>query len=116
MPQNNTVDYVEIPSRDVQATCAFFTDLFGWSWDDYGPDYQSFDDGHMTGGVYRSEKVATVAAGGTLIVFYHTDLEHMHGRARDLGAQITRDIFEFPGGRRFHFLAPGGGEFAIWSE
>ena len=34
----------------------------------------------------------------------------------DLGADITKDIFEFPGGHRFHFRAPGGGEFAIWSD
>ena len=34
---------------------------------------------------------------------------------RRLIAQV-REIFEFPGGRRFHFQAPGGGEFAIWSE
>ena len=31
------------------------------------------------------------------------------------GGKITREIFDFPGGRRFHFEAPGGGEFAIWS-
>nr|MDQ3082782.1 VOC family protein [Gemmatimonadota bacterium] len=33
-----------------------------------------------------------------------------------LGGRITRAIFDFPGGRRFHFTAPGTGEFAIWSE
>ena len=25
-------------------------------------------------------------------------------------------IFEFPGGRRFHFRDPGGNELAVWSE
>ena len=30
--------------------------------------------------------------------------------------QITVDIFEFPGGKRFHFTEPGGNELAVWSE
>jgi len=27
---------------------------------------------------------------------------------------LTRDIFAFPGGRRFHFREPGGCELAVW--
>jgi predicted enzyme related to lactoylglutathione lyase len=33
-----------------------------------------------------------------------------------LGGEMTRDIFDFPGGRRFHFRAPGTGEFALWTD
>jgi hypothetical protein len=33
-----------------------------------------------------------------------------------LGGKVTRDIFDFPGGFRFHFQAPGSGEFAVWCE
>jgi predicted enzyme related to lactoylglutathione lyase len=33
-----------------------------------------------------------------------------------LGATISQDIFDFPGGRRFHFIDPLGTEFAIWAE
>ena len=32
------------------------------------------------------------------------------------GGTITREIFAFPGGRRFHFLDPAGNELAAWSE
>ncbi|NND83102.1 MAG: VOC family protein, partial [Gammaproteobacteria bacterium] len=32
------------------------------------------------------------------------------------GGQISKPIFTFPGGRRFHFIEPGGNEFAVWSE
>ncbi len=28
---------------------------------------------------------------------------------------ISQDIFDFPGGRRFHFVDPVGTEFAVWS-
>ena len=33
----------------------------------------------------------------------------------ELGASISQDIFEFPGGRRFHFVDPLGNEYAIWA-
>src|SRR6266478_2483650 len=104
-----TIDYLEMPSKDLAATKNFFTNLFGWTFQDYGPDYCAFDDGRMAGGFFASEKTSSVDAGAPLIVFYHPELAR-------LGGKITREIFEFPGGRRFHFEAPGGGEFAIWSE
>ena len=30
--------------------------------------------------------------------------------------KIIKKIFEFPGGRRFHFGDPNGNEFAVWSD
>ena len=110
-----TIDYIEVPSRDLEATKKFFIELFGWSFQDYGPDYAAFDDGRTTGGFYVSGTTSNAAGGAPLVVFYSTDLEQMVKEVARLGATITREIFEFPGGRRFHFEAPGGGEFAIWS-
>jgi uncharacterized protein len=112
----NTIDYVEMPSRNLDETKRFFAALFQWSFQDYGPDYAAFDDGRMAGGFYRAEKTAGVEAGGVLIVFYRPDLESILAEVKRLGGSITREIFDFPGGRRFHFREPGGGEFAIWSE
>jgi hypothetical protein len=51
-----------------------------------------------------------------LIVFYSTDLERDRDRAKELGATISQDIFDFPGGQRFHFVDPSGAEFAIWAS
>jgi predicted enzyme related to lactoylglutathione lyase len=34
----------------------------------------------------------------------------------DAGGKITREIFAFPGGRRFHFKDPAGNELAVWSD
>ncbi len=112
----NTIDYIEMPSRNLAETKRFFANLFGWSFEDYGPDYASFDDGRMTGGFFTSDKTAGVDSGGVLIVFYHPDLAAKAAEVKKLGGEITRDIFDFPGGRRFHFKEPGGGEFAVWSE
>ena len=112
----NTIDYIEMPSKDLGATRDFFSRLFGWSFQDYGPEYSSFDDGRMAGGFFASPATSAIAAGAPLIVFYFPDLEKIRGDVLHLGGKVTREIFEFPGGRRFHFEAPGGGEFAIWSE
>ena len=111
----NTIDYVEMPSRDLSQTKQFFSALFGWSFQDYGPDYISFDDGRMTGGFFRAEETWSGAA-SPLVVFYTAELEMTRADVVRLGGKITRDIFAFPGGRRFHFEAPGSGEFALWSE
>jgi uncharacterized protein len=112
----NTIDYIEMPSRNLAETKRFFSALLGWSFVDYGADYASFDDGRMTGGFFSSAKTSDMQGSGRLVVFYHPDLEKMLAEVKKLGGEISRDTFEFPGGRRFHFREPGGGEFAIWSD
>ncbi|RYD23010.1 MAG: VOC family protein [Verrucomicrobiaceae bacterium] len=116
MRPDNSIDYLEFASRDLVATKAFFVTLFGWSFQDYGPDYTAFEDGKMTGGFFHSENVLTAAEGAPLVVFYHSDLERVKTLVEKAGGVIKRDIFSFPGGRRFHFTEPGGNEFAVWSE
>lgn len=111
-----TIDYVEMPSSDLAGTKRFFSALFGWSFQDYGPDYCAFDDGRMTGGFFASEKSFRVEDGSPLIVLHCPELEDARAEMWRLGGKLTRDIFEFPGGRRFHFQAPGTGEFAAWSD
>lgn len=111
-----TIDYIEMPSSDLAATRAFFKALLGWTFEDYGPEYSSFDDGRTTGGFFAAEAAWKDASRCPLVVFYATDLEKMCADVKRLGGRITREIFDFPGGRRFHFNAPGSGEFAVWSE
>jgi predicted enzyme related to lactoylglutathione lyase len=111
-----TIDYVEVPTRDVARSGAFFTDLLGWSFTDYGPDYNSFDDGRISGGFFRSEKVSRTEYGSALIVIYTEKLEEAKAEVLRLGGTLTKDIFSFPGGRRFQFTEPGGSEFSFWSD
>lgn len=111
--QETRIDYVEIPVTDIENTKAFFNALFGWEFQDWGPDYASFNDGRLDGGLRRSEEPAP--ASGVLLVFYSDDLERDVERVEALGATISQPIFEFPGGRRFHFVDPAGTEFAMWS-
>jgi predicted enzyme related to lactoylglutathione lyase len=110
------IDYVEFQGKDIDGTKKFFEELFGWKFTDYGPDYTSFEDGRIAGGFAKSDKRSTIASGGVLIVFYHPRLEEVRQRVIDLGGKITKDIFSFPGGRRFHFTEPSGNECAVWGK
>ena len=116
MDASNKIDYIETPTKDIQKTKAFFEQLFGWKFQDFGPDYIAYNDGRMAGGFYKSEVVASVASGSTLTVFYVKNLEDYEKKVVVLGGTIVKEIFSFPGGRRFHFTDPGSSEFAIWSE
>lgn len=113
---SKTIDYVEIPSKDISRSRSFFTELFGWKFTDYGTDYTAFEDGRLNGGFFTSEKVSHTDNGGVLVVFYSDDLESTLTEAIRLGASITKQIFAFPGGRRFQFTEPGGSEFSVWSD
>jgi uncharacterized protein len=110
---NLRIDYIEYPARDLSITKAFYQSLFGWTFEDYGPEYTSFQDGRLAGGFFTSNDYV---CGGPLVVIYADDLETMKAKALELGAKLTKDIFEFPGGKRFQFLDPNGHELSIWSN
>lgn len=113
MSAENQIDYVEIPVTDLNQARDFFTSMFGWTFQEWGDDYMSFNDGRLDGGFRRSTEPA--ASTGVLLIFYSDNLERDVGRVKELGAQISQEIFAFPGGRRFHFIDPVGNEYAIWS-
>jgi predicted enzyme related to lactoylglutathione lyase len=110
------IDYIEFPARDLAATKRFYEEAFSWQFTDYGPDYTSFVDGRLAGGFAAGAKEIANAASAPLIVIYAADIQTMEKKVRDSGGKIVKGIFEFPGGRRFHFTDPSGNELAIWSE
>src|SRR5947209_1949021 len=116
MDATNKIDYIEFQSPDPRAARAFFEKLLGWKFEDYGPDYTSFADGRIAGRFTRSDKRGTPESGGVLVVLYHPRLEEVRQRVVELGGRVVKDIFSFPGGRRFHFTEPSGNELAIWSD
>ena len=94
------IDYIEFKAHDLEAIKVFYTDLFGWSFTDYGPTYCSFSESGVAGGF---EKTEHPVVNGVLVVLYHPDLESLASKIEKAGGVITADIFSFPGGRRFHF-------------
>lgn len=116
MHEHEKINYVEFPSKDIPATKNFFEKVFGWSFEDYGPEYTTFSGQGLDGGFFKSDLHSSTANGSALIVFYSRDLEGTKANIERAGGQIVRPIFSFPGGRRFHFTEPSGNEFAVWSD
>ena len=105
-----TIDYVEFSSPELEATQSFFAKAFGWSFVEYGPNYRDIQNAGLGGGVGRND------FGSPLIVLKADDLEGALVAIKAAGAEITKEIFEFPGGRRFEFKEPGGNAMAVWKE
>jgi predicted enzyme related to lactoylglutathione lyase len=110
---NLRIDYVEFPATDIAAIKKFYSSVFGWKFEDYGPEYTAFHDGRLAGGFYQAE---TIAGSGALVVIYATDLEAAERQIKSAGGRILKDTFSFPGGRRFHFSDPSGNQLAVWSD
>ena len=113
MRVDGKIDYIELPGTNLPTTKGFYEQAFGWTFIDYGPQYAAFENGGVDGGFNADPDDRAKAP---LVVLFATDLEAMHAKVLAAGGRITRPIFSFPGGRRFHFTEPGGSEFAIWSD
>ena len=111
--KNNHIQYIEMYATDLEVIKSFYSETFGWSFTDYGEGYTAFDDSGVFGGF---EKVTEVSQGGALIILYHTDLRVAEEAIVKNGGTISKGIFSFPGGRRFHFRDPSGNELAVWSD
>ncbi len=108
MTDKLSVDYVEFYAPDMEREQAFFGAAFGWEFVDYGPDYRDIKGAGIGGGIERTPQAAP------LIVLKAGDLDSALAQVRAAGAEITREIFDFPGGRRFEFRAPSGTLMAVW--
>jgi uncharacterized protein len=118
--RNHAIDYIELVAPDLGATKAFYVAAFGWTFTDYGPGYSGFSDGRTdtdgapleSGGFMQG----TPTVGGPLVVMFSTKLEDTRDAVVRAGGTLRKDIFEFPGGRRFEFADPAGNVLAVWSK
>jgi uncharacterized protein len=92
------------------ATKAFYASAFGWSFTDYGPEYAGIEGAGLDGGLSQ----ATPPGTAPLVILRSDALEDALARAVRAGADIVQPIYEFPGGRRFHFRDPAGNVLAVW--
>ena len=112
MREDGKIDYVEFPGTDLPATKIFYGAAFGWTFQDYGPNYAAFEGQGVDGG-FQADRETTLTK--PLVILYARDLEAMEAKVRGAGATIVKPIFDFPGGRRFHFIDPSDNELAVWS-
>lgn len=106
------LQYIEFVSSDLPRIRAFYEAAFGWVFTEYGPEYLGFEGENVDGGFAAGEP----ASGSILPIVYSNTLEATLDRVVDAGGTIVQEIYEFPGGRRFHFTDPDGNELAVWSE
>ncbi|NVP18185.1 VOC family protein [Candidatus Gracilibacteria bacterium] len=111
--KDNHINYVEFKANDLEKIKKFYHQTFGWNFTDYGPTYVAFSEGGLDGGF---EKTDESIVNGALVILYHQNLENIKERIVEFNGKISRDIFSFPGGRRFHFIDPSGNELAVWSD
>jgi predicted enzyme related to lactoylglutathione lyase len=101
--------YVELPITDIGSGKSFYETAFGWSLTDFGPSYASTMNRDVDLGLQADTSEATAEP---LVVIEVENLETALASIESAGGSITRPIFAFPGGRRFHFRDPAGNELA----
>jgi uncharacterized protein len=110
--KHHQIQYIEFLSADLPLAKKFYADAFGWDFTDYGPEYTSFSGEEVDGGFTLGKP----ERGSVLVIIYSEDLEDTKQRVERAGGKIAKEIFSFPGGRRFHFIDLEGNELAVWSD
>lgn len=116
MNEHEKINYVEFPAKDLAKTKAFFSKVFAWEFEDFGPEYTAFSDQGLDGGFFKSDQNVSTENGSALIVFFSEDLAATLAKVEAAGGKIIKPIFSFPGGYRFHFSDPSDNEYAVWAE
>ena len=104
------IAYLELPAQELAASRTFYANLFGWTFQDYGPTYSAFSNSGTEGGLNADPTERTTAP---LAVIESEEIEATEQSISKAGGKITLPIFSFPGGRRFHFTDPAGNELAV---
>ena len=112
MKIHEQIQYIEFLSKDLEKVKKFYQHAFSWNFTDFGPEYTAFEGKYIEGGftIGQPEK------GSILPVLYSEKLEETSEKIKSSGGQISKEIFSFPGGRRFHFTDPDSNELAVWSD
>jgi uncharacterized protein len=110
--KHQQIQYIEFLSSDLPKIKKFYADALDWKFTDYGDDYTAFEGEYVDGGFTNGKPVK----GSILVVIYSSDIEKTKKKIQDSKGKIVKDIFSFPGGRRFHFTDPDGNELAVWSD
>lgn len=103
------ISFIELPASDLPATRSFYANAFGLAFTDFGPSYSCTLTGDVDVGLQADAGEATSAP---LAVVAVDNLEASLEAVSEAGGVITKPIFAFPGGRRFHFRDPSGNELA----
>jgi predicted enzyme related to lactoylglutathione lyase len=102
-------DFIELPVDDIGAAKAFYEGAFGWDMTAFGPTYACTLTGDVDIGLQADPLEKSAAP---LPVIQVPDLDAALAAIEQAGGTITKPVFGFPGGHRFHFRDPSGNELA----
>jgi hypothetical protein len=114
--QKAHLDFIEFPAKSIDHLLkmkSFYSTVFNWSYKDWGDDYSDTKDSGIGSGLNADP---SHKSDHPLAVIYVDGIEVSKESVVSAGGKIIRDIFSFPGGRRFHFTDPTGNELAVWSD
>jgi predicted enzyme related to lactoylglutathione lyase len=103
------ISFVELPVSDLAATRSFYAQAFDLGFTDFGPSYSCTLTGDVDLGLQAD---ASEASAAPLAVITVDDLDAALKAVVKAGGVVTKPVFAFPGGRRFHFRDPSGNELA----
>ncbi len=107
------INYLEMPSRDVARSRTFYQSAFDWDFTEFGPTYAATTSDDTDIGI---DGDATQNTAAPLPVIEVKELESVCEKVEQAGGKITKPIYAFPGGRRFHFVDPDGHELGVWER
>jgi len=105
------LNYVELPATDMAKTRKFYEAAFGWALVEFGPTYAATTTNDVDIGLQADRADAPRAP---LPIVHVENLEAALKTVIAAGGAITKPIFSFPGGKRFHVRDPSGNELAVW--
>jgi predicted enzyme related to lactoylglutathione lyase len=116
--EHHKINYVEFTTTDIERTKKFYSTIFGWSFKDWGPDYIDCNaaSSGIAIGFAKGASSQENPKSAPLVVLYSADLKATEAAIVANGGSITLPVFEFPGGRRFHFSDGAGNQLGVWSE
>ena len=115
-PLHHTINYIEFTTPNIEQTRRFYSTVFGWVFQDWGPDYIGFDGVGIKGGFAKGDPLQSFCKAAPVVVLYSANLEATQQAILANGGSIVVPTFTFPGGRRFHFSDGAGNILGVWSE
>ncbi|WP_158588069.1 VOC family protein [Actinomadura logoneensis] len=118
-PPLGTPNYIDLGIPDVERAKRFYGDLFGWSFQDLGPDAMGYQgvmvDGQMIAGLAEVSAEDTGGRHWWNLYFSTDDADATLKKITDAGGEVVQpagDVFEH--GRMAMVKDPSGAQFGLW--
>ncbi|MFE2378176.1 VOC family protein [Streptomyces sp. NPDC059398] len=110
-------DWLDLGAPDIDASVAFYTGVFGWTFQSAGPEAGGYGFFRKGGRIVAAIGPSAVeGARATWTVYFHTSDADATARAVEQAGGTVRvppaDVFT--AGRTARFTDPAGAEFAVW--